>query len=194
MKIKVIYSKTANAEAGERLMFSYRVDVSNIPFQVGGDLYSVDPQAGFTIFCCRHAIDGIVVMKNGVGILAYGTLFLEEDEYCMTSLEHAQAWVRANRPELPCPYEDTADSWLKTAETLPADSRSVFVMADGKKMKARYRKKTKSFYSEDDLKGAALEHVTEWTENPDADEHISILDVQVNERREGGPRHLQELE
>ena len=175
-------------------MFPYHVDLSGIPFQVGGDLYSVDPRTGYTVICCRHAIDGIVAMENGVGILAYGTLFLEEDEYCLTSLEHAQTWARAHRPALPCPYEDTADVWLRTEETLPADSRSVFVMADGKKMKARYRRKTKSFYAEDDLNGAALEHVTEWTENPDTDEHISILDVQIDERREEEPWHLQELE
>lgn len=171
-------------------MFPYHVDLSELPFQVGGDLYAVSTRQGYTILRNRKAIDGIVVLEQGVGILAFGTLFLEEDEDCLTSLEHAQAWVREHRPALPCPYEDLADCWLLASETVPADTCDVWVLADGKKGKACYQKEAGAFLSAD---GHPLEHVTEWTENPEAETHRSILEVQDEDRVEPLPEHLQEI-
>ena len=67
-------------------MFQYTADLSGIPFQPGGDLYAVSAEQGYAIIRNRHAIDGIVVLEKGIGILAFGTLFLEEDEDCLVSL------------------------------------------------------------------------------------------------------------
>ena len=127
-------------------MFSYPADLSDIPFQPGGDLYAVGVEQGYSIIRNRRAIDGVVVLEKGIGILAFGMVFLDEDQDCLISLEHAQAWVKAHRPELPCPYEDQADYWLKTSETLPADSRAVWVMADGTCRRAFFEKETSAFY------------------------------------------------
>lgn len=170
-------------------MFQYTADLSGIPFQPGGDLYAVSAEQGYAIIRNRHAIDGIVVLEKGIGILAFGTLFLKEDEDCLVSLEHAQAWAAAHRPQLPCPYEDFADCWLKTSETLPADSRAVWVMADGMCREAFFEEESKKFYPDEDPQAEPLEQVTEWTQDPDASKHCSILDVQEDERREPTPEH-----
>ena len=175
-------------------MFSYRADLSDIPFQPGGDLYAVGVEQGYAIIRNRGAIDGVAVLEKGIGILAYGMVFLEEDQDCLISLEHAQAWVKAHRPELPCPYEDQADCWLKTSETLPDDSRAVWVMADGRCRRAFFEKETSAFYPGEDGHAGPLEHVTEWTENPEAAEHRSILDVQEEDRREPPLEHRQPID
>ena len=172
-------------------MFPYHVDVTGLPFQAGDDLYAVSVEQGYTIVRNRNAIDGVVVMKHGIGILAYGTLFLEEDQDCLISLEHAQAWVRTHRPALPCPYEDLADCWLPVSETLPAGSRAVWVLSDGEKRPACFEEETGMFCDEN---GQQLASVTEWTDNPEAERHGSILEVQEEDRREPAPRHAQDLE